>query len=98
LTAELSDIVARLQAHKSLLLDEYSLSQIGIFGSYVHNSQTAASDLDILIDVAKPMGLFKFVHLKNHLTDLLGVQVDLVMKSALKPALSERILQETRYL
>ena len=95
---KLPDIFSTLQAHKALLIDEYNLSQIGIFGSYVHNHQTPSSDVDILIDVKKPMGLFKFVNLKNHLTDLLGVKVDLVMKSALKPALSKQILQGTRYL
>lgn len=98
MTPPISNIFNTLQTHKSLLMDEYNLSQIGIFGSYAHNSQTHSSDVDILIDVEKPMGLFKFVHLKNHLTELLGIPVDLVMKSALKPALSQRILQETRYL
>ena len=63
MTPPISNIFNTLQTHKSLLMDEYNLSQIGIFGSYAHNSQTHSSDVDILIDVEKPMGLFKFVHL-----------------------------------
>jgi predicted nucleotidyltransferase len=31
---------------------------------------------------------------KNYLSDLLGVKVDLVLKKALKPHIGERILQE----
>ena len=39
-------------------------------------------------------GLFRFVELENHLTDLLGVKVDLVMRDALKPAIGQRVLAE----
>ena len=91
-------ILKLLQAHKSELVSQYHLSEIGIFGSYSRGEQTQKSDIDILIDLEKPMGLLRFVHLKNHLSDILGVQVDLVMKSALKPALSQKILEETQYL
>jgi uncharacterized protein len=91
-------IMTLLKKHKTEILSNYNLSQMGIFGSYSRGEETAKSDVDILIDVQRPMGLLRFVHLKNHLHALLGIKVDLVMKSALKPALREIILRETRYL
>ena len=38
--------------------------------------------------------MFEFVRLERHLTAILGVKVDLVMKSALKPEIGKRILSE----
>jgi predicted nucleotidyltransferase len=60
----------------------------------VRNEQGPESDLDILVTFSEPPGLIQFVALENHLSDLLGVDVDLVMKTALKPHLGERILHE----
>ena len=44
------------------------------------------------------IGLFKFVEIENYLSDLLGVKVDLVEKSALKPRIGKHILKEVVYL
>jgi predicted nucleotidyltransferase len=40
------------------------------------------------------IGLLKFVNLENYLSDLTGVKVDLVEKSALKPRIGKNILRE----
>jgi hypothetical protein len=47
--------------------------------------------LDILVSFRVKPGLIQFVTLEQHLTDLLGVTVDLVMESALKPDIAARI-------
>jgi len=38
--------------------------------------------------------LFEFLELKHHLSDLLEVEVDLVMKDTLKPTIGRHILNE----
>lgn len=73
---------------------EYSIKKIGIFGSYVHGTPTQDSDIDILVEFKKPIGLVKFLRLENYLTDLMGVKVDLVTKKALKPHIGKTILKE----
>jgi hypothetical protein len=87
-----------LQNNKKTLKDEYGVIQIGIFGSYTKGNQKKSSDVDILVEFEKAVDLLTFVQLKNHLSDLLGVNVDLVIKKALKPKLGERILSETVYI
>ena len=87
-----------LNNNKKTLKDEYGVIQIGIFGSYTKGNQKKTSDVDLLVEFEKAVDLFTFVQLKNHLTDLLGVNVDLVIKKALKPKLGERILSETVYI
>lgn len=77
---------------------KYSVKEIGIFGSYVKGEEKEESDIDILVEFEKPIGLLKFIELENYLTDLFKIKVDLVMKSALKPKIGERILKEVIYL
>lgn len=67
---------------------------MGIFGSYVRGEQTENSDLDVLVDLRAGLGLMELVGLQQDLSDALGVNVDLVMKDALKPRLGQRILAE----
>ena len=49
-------------------------------------------------DETADLDLFDFIHLKDYLRDLLGIKVDLVMKSELKPIIGKYVLEETIYL
>ena len=53
---------------------------LGVFGSYVRGEQRPNSDLDVLVEFEAVPSLLSFIHLQNHLSDLLGVSVDLVMR------------------
>ncbi len=83
-----------------ILRSKYGVKEIGIFGSYVRGEQENRSDIDILVSFEETarIDLIKFVELENYLSELLGVKVDLVMKSALKPVIGRRILKEVIYL
>ena len=94
----LQEIINILELHKEEISRTFKLTEIGLFGSVVRSEQKETSDIDILIELAKPMGLFEFVRLKNYLSDILGVRVDLVMKRALKPRIGKRILKEVLYV
>ena len=87
-----------LRQHLPELREKYSVNYLGIFGSYIRGEQTKDSDLDVLIQFDKKPGLLKYIELENYLSDLLGVKVDLVMKSALKPNIGKRILNEVKTL
>jgi predicted nucleotidyltransferase len=93
-TPTLIEVTEKLRALKPLLHKEYGVRTIGVFGSFVRGEETPESDLDVLVEFERPIGLIKFVDLKLRLSEALGVEVDLVMKSALKPRIGERILQE----
>ncbi|MBC8277304.1 MAG: nucleotidyltransferase family protein [FCB group bacterium] len=80
------------------LRKKYPIKSIGLFGSYVRGEQKKRSDVDILVDFDETISLFKFVDLETELSDILGRKVDLVMKSALKPKIGERILEELAYI
>ncbi|PYQ54693.1 MAG: DNA polymerase III subunit beta, partial [Acidobacteria bacterium] len=65
------------------LAEKYHVRSLEVFGSYVRDEQTPESDLDVLVTFDEAPGLLGYISLENHLSDLLGVKVDLVMKSAL---------------
>ena len=88
------DIRRVLQIHKDELKAKYGVTQISLFGSYVRNEQNENSDVDILVEFAEPIDLLTFVNLKNYLSDFLKINVDLVMKRALKPKIGQRVLEE----
>ena len=83
-----------LRSEMPKLESEYDVETLELFGSYVKNSQKTGSDLDILVTFKITPGLFKYIQLENYLSDILGVKVDLVMRSALKPNIGKIILSE----
>jgi hypothetical protein len=85
-----------LKMYKTELQQKYGVKEISIFGSYVRGEQNETSDVDILVDFDKPIGMFKFLELEEYLSELLQVQVDLVSKAALKPRIGQYILQEAK--
>jgi len=89
-----------LEQHKSELKERYGVKEIGVFGSYVRGEQKEESDIDILVTFEPDvkMDLIKFIELEMYLSELLGAKVDLVMKSALKPRIGKRILEEVVYI
>jgi hypothetical protein len=87
-----------LQLHKEAFREQYGLKEIGIFGSYVRGTQSTESDLDILIELEHPIGFVRFIKLERALSELLGIQVEMVTKKALKPHIGKRILREVRYV
>jgi predicted nucleotidyltransferase len=76
------------------LKQEYNISYLGIFGSYIHGEQIEDSDLDILVEFSKEPDLLEFIGLKQELSEILGVEVNLDMKTALKPRIGKKILEE----
>ena len=94
----INEIKKICEFHKGEFKEKYGVKTIGIFGSYLRKEQTQTSDIDVLVEFEKPIGLLEFVRLKNHLSDLLEMKVDLVMKKALKPGIGRRILSEVVYV
>lgn len=87
-----------LEEHKSELNDKFDVNEIGLFGSYARGDQNKNSDLDVLVEFGEIPGLFKFVHLEDYLSALLGVKVDLVRKSAIRKELKDTILGEAIFI
>jgi len=76
------------------ILKKNKVVRAGIFGSYARGEQKKNSDIDVLIQPPKGIGL-GFVGIKLELEDELGRKVDLLTYKSLHPLLTEEPLTGT---
>ena len=93
-TQTLDEVLRALRAELPNLERIYDVRSLGVFGSIVRGEQRSRSDVDILVEFRRTPTFFEFIELEDRLAGLLGAKVDLVMRSALKPRIGERILAE----
>lgn len=79
------------------VLNKYNVKRASLFGSYVRKENDEKSDIDILFEPPKEMGL-SVVHLKRELEQILDKKVDLVSFNGLNPYLRESILTNQKII
>ena len=87
-----------LSQQKTYLASNFSVKNIGIFGSTAKNQAKETSDIDLLVEFSKPIGFFQFTRLEDYLSGIFKKKVDLVTKEALKPAIKDNIFKEVIYV
>ena len=92
-----NDILNKLIDLKPILKREYSVKEIGLFGSFSDNSFTDDSDIDLLVEFERPIG-WKYFSLEIYLENIFGRKIDLVTKNALKEQIKDRILKQVKYV
>jgi predicted nucleotidyltransferase len=78
------EIIDLIKSHANDIKTRFSVSRIGIFGSFARGEQKESSDIDILVEFEKPT-FRNFMDLSFYLEDLLGREVDLVTVKGLHP-------------
>lgn len=86
------EILGRVRANRERL-NALGVRELALFGSYARGDAGPDSDIDFVVDFAEKT-FDRYMELKELLEDSLGREVDLVLKSAIKPRLRERILRE----
>lgn len=92
-----NEILSKLTELKPILYKDYAVREIGLFGSYSDNSSTEDSDIDILIELEKPIG-WKFFTLELFLENIFNKKIDLVTKNALKEQIKDQILKQVNFV
>ena len=83
-------ITAILREKYPYLASEYGVKRIGLFGSYARDTSTETSDIDIVVEFARPIG-FRFVELTEYLESLLGKSVDVLTPAGIQAIRVDRI-------
>jgi predicted nucleotidyltransferase len=91
------DILTKLKELKPELYKDYAVREIGLFGSFSDGSDTEESDIDILVELERPIG-WKIFTLEIYLTRIFGRKIDLVTKNALKEQIKDNILKQVNYI
>ena len=67
-----------------------------VFGSTVHGLDSENSDLDLLVDPTENTTLFDIGAIRGQLSELLGVQVDVLTPKALPDSFRDVVLSEAK--
>lgn len=94
------EILNFISASKPFLAEHYSVSKIGLFGSYARNEQSDKSDVDLLVEFNEDTkNLFDIkMSIKRYFKEKLNLNVDLCRAKYLKPRYKNRILNEVIYV
>src|SRR5437667_9914034 len=76
------------------LLEAFGVARLSLFGSFARDEGREDSDVDLLVEFGRPIGMFEFVRLQRELGARIGRKIELVTRAALKPQLRDRILAE----
>ena len=75
-------------------IEQFFIVKLYLFGSVARDEANLNSDVDLLVEFSKPVGLLTFAKLQNYLEEILGCQVDLGTTDSLKPYLVDNVWQE----
>ncbi len=89
------EIISFLTQHKKRFEQEYSITEIGLFGSFAKDEAHYASDIDIVVQM-HDKNYFKLIEFENYIKSQFGRKVDVgflePMKSYIKESISKDII------
>jgi len=88
-------IVQLLRQNAEVLRRDFGVESVSLFGSVARGEAGPFSDIDLLVDVPKPISLLQLVAPQLHLQALLQhPNVDVVLRDSIFPPLRDAILGE----
>lgn len=94
---QLSEIKQVLTQLKPELSKRFHVHTLGLFGSVVRPDFTPSSDIDIIVDFNRPVGI-EFIDLARYIEQRLQKKVDLVSRKGVKDKYFKAIEQEIVYV
>ena len=75
------------------LIAEYGVKRLGLFGSYARGKQTEESNIDLVAEFERPIGL-RFVEFTEYLEDILGKKTDVLTPEGVRRITVKRIARD----
>lgn len=88
------EILSLIKQHQSVLAERYGVEVVGLFGSYAREEPKPGSDIDLLVEILRPVSLFELIGAEIYLGQILATKVDLIPKRDVREELRETILKE----
>lgn len=87
-------VIDLLQRTMPEFRSRFFVNDLMLFGSVARDEAIDSSDVDLVVEFEGKATFDRYMGLKFFLEDLLGCEVDLVTRKALRPALKEVIERE----
>ncbi len=88
------DTAIKLIAENRMKLNRLGVASLSLFGSIARGEARPDSDIDVLVEFSRPVGMFEFLDLKEFLESIFNRKVDLATTESLKHQLRDQILKE----
>jgi len=95
----INELTEYLREKKDFFHERFGVTRMGIFGSFILDTQTASSDIDMVVEFAKEnKNIHSFLQLKRFLEKELSRKIDLGFEHSLKPLVKERVKERIIYV
>jgi hypothetical protein len=89
-----SEAFARNRAAIRRIAESHRVRNVRVFGSVLKGTDTASSDLDLLVDPTEDTSLFDLAAISVELESLLGIEVDVLTPRFLPDRLRSSVIDE----
>ena len=89
------NVIAILRKELPYFVSQYGVKRIGLFGSYAKGTPAKDSDVDILVEFEKPIGL-KFIEFAEYLEKLLGSKTDILTPAGVDGIRIKKVAENIR--
>ncbi len=86
----LDEVIAKIRSQYPYLSSEFGVKRIGVFGSVAKQSERERSDIDLVVEFDRPVGL-KFMGLAEYMEKLFGRKVDILTKDGIRNIRVKRV-------
>ncbi|MFZ1518892.1 MAG: nucleotidyltransferase domain-containing protein [Ignavibacteriaceae bacterium] len=89
--------INKLKLAKPVLLKDYPIRHLALFGSVSRLEDNENSDVDIMVEFDRPVGM-EFIHLCYELEIILNRKVDLVSRNGIKEKYFNELKEDLIYV
>ena len=93
--SRLDDVIEKIKTNYQYLAAEFGVKRIGVFGSVAKKLDNDESDIDLIVEFERPIGL-KFVDLAEYLEWLFGKKVDILTEDGVNNIRVKRVLEKIK--
>lgn len=92
------ELVLQILRQNRAEINSYGVKSLALFGSVARGEARPDSDVDLLVEFDRPVGLFGLIALQQRLEKLLGCPVDLGTPDSLKKHIRPHVMEDCVYV
>ena len=86
----LDEVTEKIKSQYPYLSSEFGIKRIGVFGSVAKQADRDQSDIDLVVEFDRPIGL-KFMNLAEYMEKLFGRKVDILTRDGIRNIRVKRV-------
>lgn len=88
--------IADIQQKITPIFKDYGITYAGVFGSFARGESTDKSDVDLIVRLGRPMGMFAYMRFVNGLESTLKRKVDVITEKSINKRVKPYIVPEIK--